>query len=174
MTVKKKGDFEFDKMQKKYERFKRKIPNILGTMAENHFKGGFSKSGGQTNDSKGGWKDRVYTKGVGKRNILVDTGTLQKDIAKRKVSFRETVVGTSNLTKDYAEIQNEGGRIKITEAMRKFFWAKYYDTKDVFWKNMALTKKTVITIPKREYIGNDSELERKLLVTLLKSIKKFM
>ena len=40
--------------------------------------------------------------------------------------------------------------------MRKFFWAKFYETRQDNWKAIALTKKTVlkpvIKIPERPYI----------------------
>jgi phage gpG-like protein len=52
----------------------------------------------------------------------------------------------------YANIQNEGGKIKVTEKMRGYFWSEYYRTKDEFWKNAALTKKTHFIIPKRPYL----------------------
>ena len=48
--------------------------------------------------------------------------------------------------------------------MRKFFWAKYYETGIVSWKAMALTNKKelkpVIQIPARPYITlKDIDLE---------------
>ncbi|MBE2188859.1 MAG: phage virion morphogenesis protein [Candidatus Kapabacteria bacterium] len=60
----------------------------------------------------------------------------------------------------YAAIHQYGGTltptILITSKMRKFFWAKYYNTGLVNWKVLALTKKKelkpVIQIPARPYI----------------------
>ncbi|MCX7737477.1 MAG: phage virion morphogenesis protein [Candidatus Kapabacteria bacterium] len=60
----------------------------------------------------------------------------------------------------YAAIHQYGGNITlyipITSKMRKFFWAKYYNTGLVNWKAMALTKKKelkpTIRIPARPYI----------------------
>lgn len=60
----------------------------------------------------------------------------------------------------YAAIHQFGGTltptIPITSKMRKFFWAKYYNTGLVNWKAMALTKKKelkpTIRIPARPYI----------------------
>lgn len=60
----------------------------------------------------------------------------------------------------YATIHQYGGTlmptIPITSKMRKFFWAKYYNTGLVNWKAMALTKKKelkpTIRIPARPYI----------------------
>lgn len=60
----------------------------------------------------------------------------------------------------YAAIHQYGGTltptILITSKMRKFFWAKYYNTGLVNWKAMAITKKKelkpTIRIPARPYI----------------------
>ncbi len=169
ITLKKKGDFKLDKSVKAYSKFKKRIPNILATNTVNHFKKGFTTGGKQTNDSIGGWKERQHRKGG---NTLVKTGTLQRDIQKRKVSFPQIIVGTSSVTSDYAQINNEGGTIRITEKMRKFFWSQFYETKDVFWKNLALHKGSTITIPKREYIGDSDSLDKKNLLSLRKGLDK--
>lgn len=47
-----------------------------------------------------------------------------------------------NNVKNYAYIQNFGGRIPVTGKMKSYFWAKYKETGDVKYKYMALTKKT--------------------------------
>jgi phage gpG-like protein len=60
----------------------------------------------------------------------------------------------------YAAIHQHGGTLKptipITSRMRKFFWAKYFETGFDSWKGFALTKKKelkpVIQIPARPYI----------------------
>lgn len=41
----------------------------------------------------------------------------------------------------YALIQEEGGTIQPTEKMVKFFWAKYYSTKETYYRNLALRAK---------------------------------
>lgn len=169
VTFKKTGDFELDKSVKQYDRFKKRIPTILATNAVNHFKKGFSQGGKQTNNSLSGWKDRQHRKGG---NVLVKTGILQKDIQKKIVSFLRIVVGTTSITSEYAEIHNQGGKIRITEKMRRYFWARYDDTKDDYWKNLALHKGTSITIPKREYIGDSDKLSKKNELSLRKELDK--
>lgn len=60
----------------------------------------------------------------------------------------------------YAAIHQFGGTVNpiipITSKMRKFFWAKFYETNQNNWKALALTKKKelkpVISIPARPYI----------------------
>jgi len=169
ITLKKKGDFKLNESVKRYGKFKKRIPNILATNSVNHFKKGFSKGGKQTNDSLSGWKTRDHRQGG---NTLVKTGKLQRDIQKRQVRFERTVVGTSNITSEYAEIHNNGGTIRITSGMRKFFWAQFYDTKDEYWKGMALHKGSTITIPKREFIGESDSLDKKNELSLRKGLNE--
>ena len=60
----------------------------------------------------------------------------------------------------YAAIHQFGGTLKptipITSKMRKFFWAKFYESGQTNWKALALTKKKelkpVIRIPARPYV----------------------
>ncbi|MCH5235529.1 MAG: phage virion morphogenesis protein [Muribaculaceae bacterium] len=114
------------------------------------------------------------------RAILVDTSKLRRSI---NSEIREnSIVFKSELP--YSAIHNEGGEIKVTEKMKKFFWYKYYDTsgsfgrrkdgtlrKDKrtvqlsteaeFWKFMALMKVgSTIKIPKRQFIGIAPEVEK--------------
>ena len=169
VSITKKGDFDLDKSEKAYSRFKKRIPKIMANNSVNHFKKSFTNQGGQTNESKGGWKSREFPEGG---NTLVQRGTLQKDLQTIRATFNSTLVGTSNTTSEYAEIQNEGGVITVTDKMRKFFWAKYYDTKKEFWKGMALHKGSTVTIPKRNYIGDSDSLDVKNLVSLRKELDK--
>lgn len=74
-----------------------------------------------------------------------------KLVASLKKHFtRDAVEVISELL--YADIQNTGGRVKITPKMRSFFWASYYRTKNVKWKHLAITTKTYVTIPKMPYL----------------------
>jgi phage gpG-like protein len=160
------GKFDFSKHNKAYQVFKRKIPILISNEAENHFKQGFRTGGGKTDNSKTGWPQRQFTKGKGKRNILIGRGTLQKDIQPRQKQFRLTVIGTSSLTSKYASIHNEGGEIRITEKMRKYFWYMHNKAKSKaekeYWRGLALHKGSKIKIPKREYIGDSKELEKNM------------
>lgn len=79
---------------------------------------------------------------------------------------------------EYAEIHNEGGEIPVTANMKKFFWAKYYETGPVkpgtgsrrksssdaeagFWRGMALKRAgSTIKIPKRQFIGPSPEVDK--------------
>ena len=99
-----------------------------------------------------------------KKNYL----TLNQDL-KKSIKTVSKSAGEIHIQSDmkYSKIHNEGGTIRITEKMRKFFWAKYYETRDESWKYMALTKKSVIAIPKRQFMGINNnmivEMERIIL-----------
>lgn len=92
----------------------------------------------------------------GDGHILVASGDLRKSIRSR--SDESSITFYSDLA--YAGIHNEGGEIKVTAKMKRFFWHKYYETKDEFWKAMALMKvgKT-IKIPRRQFLGMAPEVE---------------
>ena len=84
----------------------------------------------------------------------------------------------------YAAIHNEGGDIKVTAKMKRYFWRRYYEarggfrrkkngelrndkknrqlgTEAEFWRAMALMKEgKVIKIPKRQFLGMSPEVEQ--------------
>lgn len=55
----------------------------------------------------------------------------------------------------YAAIQEYGGFIKSKGRMHKYFWAKFKETKQPYFKNLALhvQKKGGVQIPKRPYFA---------------------
>lgn len=86
---------------------------------------------------------------------------------------------------EYAGIHNEGEEIPVTAKMKRFFWAKYYETglvgqlhssgkgqrmkqkKDAydaesgFWRGMALKRVgSTIKIPKRQFVGPSPEVDK--------------
>jgi len=112
-------------------------------------------------------------------HMLVDTGALRRSV---QSEIRESsIVFFSDLP--YASIHNEGGEIKVTARMKRFFWYKYYsatgsfgrrkdgtlrqDKKNRqltseadFWKAMALMKVgATIKIPQRKFLGKSPEVE---------------
>ena len=96
-----------------------------------------------------------------------------------------------------AAIHNEGGEIKVTAKMKRFFWYKYYSTsgsfgrrkdgtprKDKrtvqlsteaeFWKFMALMKEgSTIKIPRRQFLGNAPEVEQTVRQIIEENITEF-
>jgi phage virion morphogenesis family len=86
----------------------------------------------------------------------------------------ERVVISAGEKLSYAAIHNEGGTItvKVTEKMRKYFWAMYYKTQNSRYKWMALTEKETLTIhiPKRQFIGESYTLDKQLENLLIEEI----
>jgi len=97
-------------------------------------------------------------------DTLVDTGELKSSIKTVYKSMDEILIQSNT---PYSAIHNYGGEIKITDKMRKFFWAKFSETKDNAWKYMALSKSNHITIPQRQFMGNTPELEKQVKQIIL-------
>lgn len=81
----------------------------------------------------------------------------------------------------YAAAHEFGGTwsVPITQRMRSFFWAMWFETSDEFWFNFALTKKTTIsvTMPKRSYVepamrDEEEEIARQAVDRILKHVEK--
>jgi phage gpG-like protein len=125
---------------------------------------------------------------------LIDTGKLRRSV-KSRVSG-SSIVFESDL--NYAAIHNEGGEIKVTAKMKKYFWHKYYDstgsfgrkkdgtlrnnkrnvqlsTEAEFWKHLALMKvgKT-IKIPKRQFLGMSPEVEKVVREIIEENISEYL
>jgi phage gpG-like protein len=49
-------------------------------------------------------------------------------------------------------IHQRGGPMIVTQKMRSFFWAKFYETKDEKYKWMALNRSGVMSFPVRTYM----------------------
>ena len=60
--------------------------------------------------------------------ILVDTGDLRRSVSSR--TTENSIIFYTDLP--YAAIHNDGGEIKVTPKMKRFFWAKYYETTGAF------------------------------------------
>lgn len=107
-------------------------------------------------------------------SLMMRTGTLRR-------SIRSTVEGSSvrwTSSVPYADLQNNGGELVITEKMKRYFWAMYYkvsgaakgrkgSTQKAFsveaeqWKALALKKVgDKLKIPKRQFIGDHPEVKR--------------
>lgn len=110
---------------------------------------------------------------------LIDTGALRRSIQSR-VS-EDGISFFSDLP--YAGIHNEGGEIKVTARMKRYFWYRYMSmqkafgrkkngelrkdkrtvrlsTEAEFWKCMALMRKgSTIKIPRRQFLGASPEVE---------------
>ena len=65
------------------------------------------------------WPERKFDDGVG--SLLQRTGGLRRSIRSRK--RRGELVYSSS--RPYAQIHNEGGEIKVTRKMKRYFLARY-------------------------------------------------
>jgi len=119
-------------------------------------------------------------------SLLIRSGALRR-------SLHSTIQGTKITWKSYlpyARVHNEGGKIRVTAKMKRFFWFKWYQHTGgrknapkgkeitVFYKNMA-TKRTGSTIqmPKRTFIGTHPQVHRIIRKTFhhhLKHIDQYL
>lgn len=129
----------------------------------------------------------------GRGSLLVASGRLRRGL--RSTSNAKDIHFAHDAP--YAKIHNEGGKIKITPKMRKFFWAMYYKnmqgvafnvkTKAASnkssarknelaegWRNMAMSKKGVINIPKRQYVGAHSRVDEIIERRTTQEVEKYL
>ncbi len=157
--------------------YNKDLPRKVGITANTFFKENFRKQGFDDGGVRK-WEPRKRTRRRG-RGVLMDTGRLRRSIRVLQRSPGRVVIGTKDIP--YAVIHNEGGivRPRVTPKMRKWAWAMYYANKGTaeaaFYKNLALTKKTRLTIriPKRQFIGNSRTLDRKVKEVIMQDLPRF-
>jgi len=178
---------EFDDLLNGYRALKLRMIQQAAAMALTHFKESFTNQG-FTDETLHKWPVR---KGGAKNNgraILINRGILKRGLRIKHTSMDGAIVGEDEGI-PYADIHNAGGEIKITPQMRRFFWAMYYKfgggqktakgkTKQLsdtalFYRNLALSKKDHITIPKRQFIGDSALLERNIKKYITDELNKF-
>lgn len=122
------------------------------------------------------WKDTKFANRRG--SLMLRSGKLRRSLDN---SYTNNIIKFSS-SLPYAKIQNEGGKIKVTEKMKKYFWYLYIQaiggityslkTKEAqktkrnrnltadaqFYKAMALKKVgEIIVIEKRQFLGYHPE-----------------
>jgi phage gpG-like protein len=125
-------------------------------------------------------------------SLLVVKGRMRRSL--RGSVSRYSVLWRSDTP--YFDIHNRGGKIPVTPKMKKYFWARYYElggkvtklksgkvstskrntaisAEAQFYKNMALTKKTTITIPQRQSVGNHPRVKGIVRDIATNQIRKF-
>ena len=107
--------------------------------------------------------------------ILSQSLTLKNSIRIAEQSPERVVISAGDRL-NYAAIHNEGGTItvKVTDKMRKYFWAMYYKTQDSRYKWMALTDTEVLSIhiPKRQFIGESLVLNKQLEKLIIREMQR--
>lgn len=174
---------EIDELQK------RRLPVMVGRMAKDHFQDNFRR-GGFVNRELHPWQKsrRLLTGGTGAANnwgtLLSGHNYLFDSIKYIPSDYRVKV--SNDLI--YAPIHNWGGTIPVTNRMRGHAWKMFYlasgkERKAVkgptkrtkkakavtpvnpeadFWKRFALTKKSKIRMPQRQFLGESEELTGKI------------
>ena len=173
-----------------------RLPRRVGVIAVNHFNQNFRDAGWRDNGLHP-WQETIRQReGKGadaKRTPLISAAPhLSRSIEARP---RPGAVRIINAV-PYAKIHNEGGELvthpTVTNKLRKMAWARVYAIakgldgklpKDLpedarKWKAIALTKKDKLSInvrmPKRQFIGNSSELLKKIDDTIISTIQRLM
>lgn len=182
---------QFQKLIKSHERelsqyISRKLPVKVGVKVKSIVQENF-RLGGFQNRGLEKWQTTKRQQRGG-TSAAANYGPL---LSSRQVLYRGTgyTPGNAQVTiynrTAYAAIHNEGGTLhpRITPAMRKFAWHKYYELsgdkgKDkgsksgeaAMWKGLALTKKKTlnIKIPKRQFLG-PSEKVNGTIITMINS-----
>lgn len=168
-TFKEIDDF-FNKLTEGF--FKNSVPNIIAEKATEFFKERFT-----TKEWDGmPWPEVKIP--VKRGSLMVRSSSLVNSIKPMKVTSEEVVISAGSDKVPYARAHNEGETIivPVTDKMRKFAWAKYYQesgkgvkkgksgniyqSADIGkkanpWKGLALTKKKSLTIrmPQRRFMG---------------------
>lgn len=127
------------------------------------------------------------------KHILVDKGTLRRSIKSK--SDGNSITFSSDLP--YAAIHNEGGAIKVTAKMKRYFWHRYYESVGgfrrkkngqlrndrrnarlsemaEFYKHMALMKVgSEVKIPKRQFLGTAPALEAEVESIVQRNLEEY-
>lgn len=141
---------------------KKDVPKLIAHTAAKHYKARFEANNKDWNKTP--WPNTKQP--VKRGSLMMRSGNLQSSIRPLVVNPDRVVISAGSNKVPYAQIHNEGGTIQrnitVTPKMRKFAWAKFYETEDSKWKGMALTKKTsiaqTITMPKRQFMGMNDQL----------------
>jgi phage gpG-like protein len=154
----------FEQIAQKLKQQLAKLPQEVGNIAVNYFLESFQKEG---LEGEPAWTPRKDGTSTGdrttRRNLLVKTGKLRRSIRIVRLTANSVTIGSDM---PYAKIQNEGGTThpKVTPKSRKYAWAMYKKTGSSFWKAMATTKKTSLTvvIPARPFMRITRALRNKI------------
>ncbi len=153
----------------------RVMPVLAGNIAKRHIEEDFRK-GGFTYNGFHKWKETKRRQGGG-NSAGAQYGPLLsgRNYLSGSIEYTPGDGTTVVFTRaPYAGVHNWGGILRptVTPQMRKFAWAQHYreagddKKKDTFWKRLALTKKTklTVTIPQRQFISPEPgpELSKKV------------
>lgn len=176
---------------------RRTLPVKVGTTAVNMFKDNFTEGGffGQT------WEEPIRRK-LSFNGARGKNGTLLSGSSHLMRSFEKNIKTPGRVVirnpVEYAAIHNDGGTITVTAKMKRYFMAKFIETKG----SMSRTKKgklgknkrnqglsreaqfylamahkqegSQIRMPKRRFMGNHPVLTKKISDIIYNELKKFI
>lgn len=184
---------------------RRRMPVIAGRMAKDHYQNNF-RLGGFVNGGLHAWAESKRLSAGGSSaysrygTLLSGRNHLFSSINYYPGEYRVRVANEV----PYAPIHNWGGETSptVTDRMRRFAWAKFYEASgkekkagtgkkkrqngDVmpqpenpqaqFWKRLALTKKSKLSVkvPQRQFIGESQELNDAIAERLNSEIRKIL
>lgn len=165
----------------------RKMPVLAGNIAKRHIEEDFRK-GGFTHGGFHKWKETKRQKG-GEKGANAQYGPLLsgRNYLSGSIEYTPGDAQVTVFTRaPYAGVHNWGGILRptVTPKMRRFAWAQHYreagtdKKKDTFWKRLALTKKSklTITIPQRQFMPSTPgpELAKKVNDKLNQEVEKII
>ncbi len=165
---------QFKEAIKKATHFKERIlPAIVGTEAENHFKDSFHNEG-FTDKTLEPWQDV-------KRRTDPRPGSSKSERTRKILTGKTADLGESirwdgnynQLVKiqtdvEYAQIHNEGGTVSGTYSVRAHTRTVKGKTQNV----KAHTRNVNYTMPKRQFMGESAELDKKIADAIEEELDK--
>lgn len=181
---------------------RRRMPVIVGRLAKDHFQNNF-RLGGFVNGGLHSWAEAKRLSAPGS-SAASRYGTL---LSGRNHLFSSIVYYPSDYSVRvannlvYAPVHNWGATVSptVTDRMRRFAWAKFYEASGRekktafgkknrksspalpppdnpqanFWKGLALTKKSKLSVkvPQRQFIGESEELNKAIYDRLENEIR---
>lgn len=188
---------KLERKKKELERLRDKVlPAKVGNIAVRHFKKNF-RDGGYNDNGLTKWEETCRQRSGGtnaasrfgpllsRQNHLMNSWVVTEGAYSVKIE---------NPVK-YAPYHNEGADITVTPRMRKFAWRKFFEASKIskgdtasvrkqkesamsgegrMWKGLALTRKTRLHIPKRQFMGKPKELVDKVNKVIDDELKKVL
>ena len=143
----------------------RRLPVVVGRLAKNHYQNNFRQSGFVDHGLHPWQPAKRQNGGAGAaaryRTLLSSRNHLFSSINYTPANAAVTVYNNV----PYAAAHNDGATVNIRVT-----------PKAQFWRNLALTKKTTLTvrIPKRQFIGPSYELNQKIDAQILKELRQIL
>lgn len=122
----------------------------------------------------------------GRGSLLLVSGRMRRSL--RCTANRSSLAFHSDVA--YFSLHNRGGTVRVTPAMRKYFWAMYYKYAPTqgpgekrhtisngpadYYRALALTKKAEFIIPQRQVVGDHPQVGRIVHATCDRAVREFI